>query len=122
VIAIVLTAAPYGQLVEHAYPDLPAGSLVSAGVKIERNSDAHTDDTPVTGKTLNLYVPIYTNGLVQGSLVVVDAARLTINAPNGLAWNSGWVSSGRTLWPSDSIHSVIRRKQQVLFVGSTKSR
>ena len=99
VIAIVLAAAPYGLLVEHAYPDLPAGSLVSAGVKIERNSGG-SDDAPVMGKTLNLIVPIDTNGLVQGSLVVVDAARLTIYAPGGLPWNSGWVSSGRTLWPT----------------------
>lgn len=99
VIAIVLTAAPYGLLVEHAYPYLPVGSLVSAGVKIERNRGGF-DDTPVTGKTLNLDVPIDTNGLVQGSLVVVDAARLTIYARGGLAWNSGWVSSGRTLWPT----------------------
>ena len=99
VTAIILTAAPYGLLVEHAYPDLPAGSLVSAGVKIERNSDA-SDHTPVTDKTVNLYVPIDTNGLVQGSLIVVDAARLTIYAPRGLAWNSGWVSSGHTLWPT----------------------
>jgi len=99
VIAIVLTAAPYGLLVEHAYPDLPAGSLVSAGVKIERNSGG-SDDTPVTDKTVNLYVPVDTNGLVQGSLIVVDAARLTIYAPGGLAWNSGWVSSGHTLWPT----------------------
>jgi hypothetical protein len=99
VIAIALTAAPYGRLVEHAYPDLPAGSLVSAGVKIERSSGAGRDDNSATGKTLNLYVPIDTSGLVQGSLVVVDAARLTIYAPGGLAWNSGWVSTGHVLWP-----------------------
>jgi hypothetical protein len=99
VIAVVLTAAPYGRLVERAYPDLPAGSLNSAGVKIERKSSAARDDNSTTGKTLNLFVPIDTSGLVQDSLVVVDAARLTIYAPGGLAWNSGWVSSGHILWP-----------------------
>jgi hypothetical protein len=102
VIAVVVTAAPYGLLVEHAYPNLPAGSLVSAGVKIERSSSDKPDDSPVVGKTLNLYVPVDTSGLVQGSLVVVDAARLTIYGPGGLAWNSGWVSSGHTLWPAPS--------------------
>jgi hypothetical protein len=100
VIAIVLTAAPYGLLLEHDYPYLSVGSLVPAGVKIERNNSTRADDSPVTGKTLNLYVRIDTNGLVQGSLVVVDAARLTIYAPGGLAWNSGWVSAGHTLWPA----------------------
>jgi hypothetical protein len=99
-IAIGLTAAPYGRLVEHAYPDIPAGSLVSGGVRIEKKSGARPDDGPVTGKTVNLYVPIDTGGLVQGSLVVVDAARVTIYAPGGLAWNSGWVSSAHTLWPT----------------------
>jgi len=99
VIAIICTAAPYGLLLEHAYPDLPTGSLVPAGVKIERNSSASPNDSPVTSKTLNLYVPIDTSGLVQGSVAVIDAARLTIYAPRGLAWNSGWVSSGRVLWP-----------------------
>jgi len=99
VTAIILTATPYGRLVEHAYPDLPAGSLLTAGVKIEKNSGDHPADSPVTGKTLNLYVPIDTNGLVQGSIVVIEAARLTIHAPGGAAWNSGWVSSGRVLWP-----------------------
>lgn len=102
VIAVVLTAAPYGRLVEHAYPDLPAGSLVSAGVKIVRDSSANPDDRAATGKTVNLYVPIDTSGLVQGSLVVVDAARLTIYAAGGLAWNSGWISSRRILWPGPS--------------------
>jgi len=101
-IAIVLTAAPYGRLLEHAYPDLPAGSLVSAGVKIEKNRDVRPHDSPVTGKSVNLYVPIHTSGLVQGSVVVVDAARLTIYPPGGLAWNSGWVSSGHILWPAPS--------------------
>ena len=100
--ALVVTAAPYGRLVEHAYPDLAAGSLVSAGVKIERNGSPGHGDSPVMGKTLNLYVPIDASGLVQGSLVVVDAARLTIYAPGRLAWNSGWVSSGRILWPGPS--------------------
>ena len=100
VIATALIVAPYGRLVEHTYPDLPMGSLVSAGVKIEKNSEASPDNSPVMGKTLNLYVPIDTSGLAQGSLVVVDAARLTIYAPGGLAWNSGWVSSGRVLWPA----------------------
>jgi hypothetical protein len=99
VIAIICAAAPYGLLLEHAYPDLPTGSLVPAGVKIERNSSASPNDSPVTSKTLNLYVPIDTSGLVQGSVAVIDAARLTIYAPRGLAWNSGWVSSGRVLWP-----------------------
>jgi hypothetical protein len=99
VIAIALTAAPYGLLVEHAYPNLPAGSLVSAAVKLGTKSSASRDDSSATGKTLNLYIPIDTSGLVQGSLVVVDAARLTIYVPGGLAWNSGWVSSGHTLWP-----------------------
>ena len=102
VIAIILTSAPYGRLVEHAYPDLPAGSLVSAAVKIGTNTSAKPNESPVIGKTLNVYVPIDTTGLVQGSLVVVDAARLTIHAPGGLAWNSGWVSSGQTLWPTPS--------------------
>jgi hypothetical protein len=102
VIAIVLTAAPYGLLVEHAYPNLPAGSLVSAGVQIERKNSASPDDSRLTAKTLNLYVPIDTSGLVQGALVVVDAARLTISGPGGLAWNSGWVSAGDTLWPAPS--------------------
>jgi hypothetical protein len=102
VIAIALTAAPYGLLVEHAYPNLSAGSLVSAGVKIEKKSSASPEDSPITGKTLNLYVPINTSGLVQGSLIVVDAARLTIYAPGGLAWNSGWVSAGQVLWPAPS--------------------
>jgi hypothetical protein len=101
VTAVVVTAAPYGLLVEHAYPNLSAGSLVSAGVKIERNS-AKPDDSPVIGKILNVYVPVDTSGLVQGSLVVVDAVRLTIYGPGGLAWNSGWVSSGHTLWPAPS--------------------
>ncbi|MGA7186903.1 MAG: hypothetical protein WBY66_00250 [Candidatus Acidiferrales bacterium] len=99
-IAIGLTAAPYGRLVEHAYPDIPAGSLVSGGMRIEKNSGARPDDSPVLGKTVNLYVPIDASGLVQGSLVVVDAARLTIYAPGGLAWNSGWVSSAHVLWPT----------------------
>jgi hypothetical protein len=99
VIAIVCTAAPYGRLVEHAYPDLLAGSLVSAGVRIERKSTATRDDNSSTGKTLSLYIPIDTSGLVQGSLVKVDSARLTIYAPGGLAWNSGWISTGHDLWP-----------------------
>jgi hypothetical protein len=51
------------------------------------------------GKTLNLYVPIDTTGMVQGSIIVVDAARLSIEAPGGQAWNSGWISSSRVLWP-----------------------
>jgi hypothetical protein len=100
VIAIVLTAAPYGLLVEYAYPHSPVASLVSSSVKIERNSSASAGDSPVTGKTVNLYVPIDTSGPVQGSLVVVDAARLTIHAAGGLAWNSGWVNLGHTLWPA----------------------
>jgi hypothetical protein len=37
VIAVVLTAAPYGPLVERAYPQVPLGSLNPAGVKIEKN-------------------------------------------------------------------------------------
>jgi hypothetical protein len=102
VIAVVLTAAPYGPLLERAYPQVPLGSLNPAGVKIEKNDKASEKKYPVLGETLNLYVPIETYGLVQGSLVVVDAARLTIYAPDGRAWNSGWVDLHYDLWPGAS--------------------
>jgi hypothetical protein len=99
VVVAVLIAAPYGPLVERAYPQASLGSLNPAGLKIEKNDKAAESKDPISGKTLSINVPIDVYGLVQGSLVDVNAARLTIYAPGGLAWNSGWVGPGRVLWP-----------------------
>jgi hypothetical protein len=102
VIATIVTAAPYDRLLERAYPEISAGSLVPAGVTIERMKDERANSNPDSGKTTSVTVPVDAGGLVRGSVVVVNAARLTIYGADGLAWNSGWVSSGRTLWPGSN--------------------
>jgi hypothetical protein len=99
VIAVVVIAAPYGPMLERAYPQAALGSLNPAGLKIEKRDSAPEVQDRVLGKTVSLHVTIDTFGLVQGSLVHVDAVRLTIYAPGGLAWNSGWVGSGSLMWP-----------------------
>jgi hypothetical protein len=102
VIVIVVTAAPYDFLVEHTYPPLAISSLSPADVRIERINSANVDDSPVLGRTLSLNVPVDSNGVLQGSFVVINATRLSLYAPGGFAWNSGWVSTGQTLWPTPS--------------------
>jgi len=99
-IAVGLIAAPYSLLMERAYPDAPVGSLISAGIHIERNDKARPANIPVEGKTLNLYLPIDTGGLPQGTLAVIDAVRLTITGSGGHVWNSGWISTNHILWPA----------------------
>jgi hypothetical protein len=99
-IAIALTVAPYGFLVERAYPAAPVGSLIPTGVNIDKPGSAKPDVNPTTDMTLELYVPIDTSGLPQGSVASTEAARLTIVGPDGLSWNSGWIRSGRVLWPA----------------------
>ncbi len=99
-IAVGLIAAPYSLLIERTYPDAPVGSLISAGIHIERNDKTETAKTPVGGKTLNLYIPIDTSGLPQGALAVIDAVRLTIVGSGDYAWNSGWISTNHILWPA----------------------
>ena len=102
-ILIFVVAAPYRTLVAHEYPlagpaqQLPV-QLALDSVKPPALDVAH--DMEEIEKSVEVRLPLTVSGVAQGSVVSVDGAMLTIQAPDGLQWNSGWKSVSLRLLPN----------------------
>jgi hypothetical protein len=102
VIALILIAAPYNRLIEHAYPKTPDGPFTAIRAAVQKSNPKRREEPSFYNNKVSLTTAMKVDGLADGSLVVIDAARLSIFASNGRAWNTGWVGSSRTIWSNSS--------------------
>jgi hypothetical protein len=102
-ILIIVVAAPYRTLVAHEYPLAGAGQELPVQLALDPGKPPTPDVAPdmeKIEKSVEVRLPLSVSGIAEGSAVSVDGAMLTIQAPDGLQWNSGWKRSYLHLLPN----------------------
>lgn len=97
---IVPLATPRQRLIARAYPQVGAGQAMP----VQLAFDSHKQSLQTRGygekNKVSIGIPLIVSGISQGSVISVDGIVLTIEAPGGQRWNSGWRGGGSYLFPN----------------------
>jgi hypothetical protein len=100
-IIMIIVATPYRTLVSFQYPQLNPGERQP--VQLALIPAMPPGVMPSGDKDLQIQVPIRVSGISEGSFVGLDGTMLTMEAPDGLTWNSGWQSNPQLLYPHQEL-------------------
>jgi hypothetical protein len=112
-ILILLVATPYRVLVAREWPQLSAGQQPPFQLGILPVETGTADEPSVEEKEVEIHVPLSVTGLSSESIVIVNGIFVTIDAPDGLRWDSGWKSPGIFLFPEQKdtrVNFTLKRK------------
>ena len=103
-IFLIVVITPYAYLAARDYP-LP-GTGKPAPMRLElippnvgELDQAGSVDTRDRDKNVQIELPLKLSGIAPDSVVRVDGARLALNGPNSVHWDSGWESHSAVLLP-----------------------
>ena len=112
-VLILLVATPYRVLVAREWPQLSAGQQQPFQLGILPAETSADGTSPLDEKEVEIQVPLSLNGLSSESIVIVNGIFVTIDAPDGLRWESGWKSPGIFLFPEQKdtrVNFTLKRK------------
>ncbi len=121
-ILILLVATPYRVLVAREWPQLSAGQQQPFQLGILPAETSASAIAPPDEKEVELQVPLSLTGLSSESIVIVNGILVTIDAPDGLRWDSGWKSPGIFLFPEQKNTRVDFTLKRKLFERMQSSR
>lgn len=112
-VVLILVATPYDTIVNHEFPRFGPGEpppVQLAPMPAGTSADADVSDKE---KEIVFQIPLATSGIADDSIVVVSGVMVSLEAPNGSRWNSGWVSPGSSLFPdqrSTEVSFTLKKK------------
>ncbi len=89
---LLLVATPYNAIVSREFPRLGPGEpppVYLSPLPADPSSEAG-----VFGKEIMIQTPLRPSRMAENSIVIVSGVKVSLEAPDGLRWNSGWVSPG----------------------------
>jgi hypothetical protein len=105
-VALIVAATPYSAIVNHEFPRIRPGDPLPVQLALlpaDSSQAAESPDKEKKEKEVAIQLPLSTAGMAEDSIVVLSGVKVSLEAPNGLRWNSGWVSYGQTeLFPDQS--------------------
>jgi hypothetical protein len=100
-IFFVVVATPYQTLVARKYVLPPAGTQ-SVQLAFDETKPPAPDVVPRREeKDVEIQIPIKVRAIAAATSVSVDGAMLSLHAPDGQKWSSGWNPVGQHLFPED---------------------
>jgi hypothetical protein len=101
VILLVVVATPYQALVARKY-DLPPAGTQPVQLAFDERKPPAPDVVPrQEEKNVEIQIPIKVRAIAAATSVSVDGAMLSLDAPDGQKWSSGWNPVGQHLFPED---------------------
>jgi hypothetical protein len=98
---VVVAATPYQALVARKYVLPPAGTQ-PVQLAFDEEKPPVPDVVPRQDeKEVEIQIPIKVRAIAAATSVSVDGAMLSLHAPDGQQWSSGWNSVGQHLFPED---------------------
>ena len=85
-------------MIERAYPQVDA-EAVPVQLAFDSGKQSPQAGSPIEKHKANIGIPLIVSGLTHGLMVSVDGTMLTIEAPGGQRWSSGWRAGGPHLLP-----------------------
>jgi hypothetical protein len=106
-ILLVVVATPYQALVARKYLLSPAG-VQPVELAFNEAKPPAPDVVPrQEEKDVEIQIPIKVGAIAAATSVSVDGAMLSLHAPDGQKWSSGWNSVGQHLFPENQgFHST----------------
>lgn len=105
VVVLIVVATPYNAIVNHEFPRLEAGTPLPVQLALlpaDSSVASEVVDKEDKEKAITIQLPLSVSGLAEDSIVVVNGAMVSLEASNGLRWNSGWVPYGTELFPGNT--------------------
>jgi hypothetical protein len=111
-IFLVVVATPYQALVARKYLLPPAGDQ-PVEIAFDEAKLPTSDVVPrQEEKDVEIQIPIKVGAIAAATSVSVDGAMLSLHAPDGQHWSSGWDPVGQHLFPEDQgLNSTFRVKK-----------
>ncbi len=97
---VVPMATPYGSLIARNYPPVSTGQALPVQLAFDSQTHEQQAGGSRDKKKVSIGIPLLFSGLTQGSIVSIDGTDLTLDAPGGQHWSSGWHSGGSFLLPN----------------------
>ena len=95
-VALIVAATPYDAIVNHEFPRIRPGDPLPVQLALLPADSSQAAEVPDKEKEVAIQLPLSTAGMAEDSIVVLSGVKVLLEAPNGLRWNSGWVSYGQT--------------------------
>ena len=95
-VALIVAATPYSAIVNHEFPRIRPRDPLPVQLALLPADSSHAAEVPDKEKEVVIQLPLSTAGMAEDSIVVLSGVKVSLEAPNGLRWNSGWVSYGQT--------------------------
>jgi len=105
-VVLIIVATPYNAIVKHDFPQLEPGELLPVQMALLPAKTAADANVPDKEKEIVIQIPLSTSGVADDSIVVVSGVKVSLEAPNGLRWNSGWESPGISLFPDQKATQI----------------
>jgi hypothetical protein len=100
-ILLVIVATPYQALVARKYV-LPPGGAQPVELAFDEAKPPAPNVVPrQEEKDVEIQIPIKVRAIAAATSVSVDGAMLSLHAPDGQKWSSGWNPVGQHLFPED---------------------
>lgn len=108
VVVLVVVATPYDAIVRRDFPTLTQGGRPPLQLTLlpPENEWRPAPSGEDGEKQATMLIPLAVSGIDEGSIVSVNAYRVSIETANGLRWHSGWESQGQTLFPDNKKTNV----------------
>jgi hypothetical protein len=100
VVAIFIFAIPYRILVERTYPQATAGQQLPVQLAFDPAKPASNKGGYPEENEVHIRIPLLVSGIANGYMVTVAGTAVSIQAPGGHHWSSGWRSGGGVLLPN----------------------
>jgi hypothetical protein len=98
-ILVIVVATPYRALIARDYPPGHPGQTQPLQLSVETATPKTQEFSPDWGDFVAIRLPLRVSGIAEGSFVRVEGKLLTVEAPGGLKWISGWKRESLLLTP-----------------------
>lgn len=98
-VALIVAATPYSAIVNHEFPRLGPAEPLPVQLALLPADSPKAAEVPDKEKEIVIQLPLSASGIAEDSIVVLSGVKVSLEAPDGSRWKSGWVSTGRSLFP-----------------------
>jgi len=96
---LIIVATPYNAIVNRDFPRLGPAEPLPVQLALLPADSSQAAKVPDKEKEIVIQLPLSAAGIAEDSIVVLSGVMVSLEAPDGSRWNSGWVSTGTSLFP-----------------------
>jgi hypothetical protein len=100
VVPIIAFVTPHRILIERAYPQATAGQQLPVQLAFDPAKPASDEGGYPEKNKVHIRIPLLVSGIATGNIVTAAGRTVSIQAPGGQHWSSGWHNSSESFLPN----------------------